>query len=90
MEERGMTAEPTPEIVIAEIDKSARESIRIALTAYEGTPTLSIWVWFRTPSGNLRPGKGGLVVGLRHLPALAEALALALATARANGRLPPG
>ena len=62
--------------------------IRIALTAYEGTPTLSIWVWFRTPSGNLRPGKGGLVVGLRHLPALAEALALALATARANGRLP--
>ena len=42
-----MTAEPTSEIVIAEIDKSARETIRIALTAYEGTPTLSIWVWFR-------------------------------------------
>ena len=30
----------------------------------------------------MRPGKGGLVVGLRHLPALAEALAAALATAR--------
>ena len=42
-----------------------------------------------TPSGEVRPGKGGLVVGLRHLPALAEALASALATARANGRLPP-
>jgi hypothetical protein len=84
-----MTERPTPDIVIAEIDKSARETIRIALSAYDGTPTLSIWRWYRTPSGELRPGKGGLVVGLRHLPALTEALASALATAREKGRLPP-
>ena len=84
-----MTETPTPEIIVAEIDKSGRETIRVALATYEGTATLSIWVWYRTPSGELRPGKGGLVVGLRHLPALAEALASALVTARANGRLPP-
>ena len=84
-----MTETPTPEIIVAEIDKSGRETIRVALGTYEGTTTLSIWVWYRTPSGELRPGKGGLVVGLRHLPALAEALASALVTARANGRPPP-
>lgn len=83
-----MTEEPTPEIIIAQIEKSARETIRIALGACEGTPTLSIWRWYRAPSGELRPGKGGLVVGLRHLPALTEALASALATAREKGRLP--
>ncbi len=48
-----------PEIIIAEIEKSARESIRVALSTFEGTPTLSIWRWYRTPSGELRPGKGG-------------------------------
>jgi hypothetical protein len=78
----------SPEIIIAEIGKNARETIRVVLAAYEGTPTLSIWRWYRTPSGQLRPGKGGLVVGLSHLPALAEALAVALATAREDGRLP--
>lgn len=84
-----MSADTTAEIIIAEIDKSARETIRVALGAYEGTPTISIWVWYRTPSGELQPGnKGGLVVGLRHLPSLAEALASALATAREKGRLP--
>jgi hypothetical protein len=37
-----VTQDATPEIIIAEIDKSSRETIRVALTAYEGTPTLSI------------------------------------------------
>ena len=36
-----MTETPTPEIIVGEIDKSARETIRIALSAYEGTPTVS-------------------------------------------------
>jgi hypothetical protein len=31
MEERGMTETPTPEIIVAEIDKSGRETIRVAL-----------------------------------------------------------
>ena len=87
MERRRVTEDSTPEIIIAEIDKSSRETGRVALATYEGTPTFSIWVWYRTPSGELRPGKGGVVVGLRDLPSLAEALAAALATARANGRL---
>ena len=82
-----MSDDSAAEIIVAEIVKSSRETIRVSLSAYEGTPTISIWRWYRTASGELRPGKGGLVVGLRHLPALAEALASALAAARANGRL---
>lgn len=81
-------SEPAPEIVVAELDKNARETIRVVLGSYEGTPTFSVWKWYRTPSGELRPGKGGLVVGLRHLPALTEAVKSALATARELGRLP--
>jgi hypothetical protein len=81
-------SEPVPEIVIAEFDKNARETIRVALGSYEGTPTFSLWRWYRTPTGELRPGKGGLVMGLSHLPALAEAVAEALERAKAIGRLP--
>jgi hypothetical protein len=82
-------SKPAPEIVIAELDKNARETIRVALGSHEGTPTFSLWRWYRTPTGELRPGKkGGLVIGLRHLPALAEAVELALTTAKAIGRLP--
>lgn len=77
------------EIVIAEIDKNARERIRVVLGSYQGNATISVWRWYVTPSGELRPGKGGLCVGLHHLPALADALTKALATARETNRLPP-
>jgi hypothetical protein len=81
-------SEQTPEIVIAELDKNAHETIRVALSSYEGSPTFSVWRWYRTPTGELRPGKGGLVIGIRHLPSLAEAVESALTTARELGRLP--
>jgi hypothetical protein len=77
-----------PEIVIAELDKSAREKVRVALGHYNGTPIVSLWLWYRTPTGEFRPGKGGLSIGLRHLPALKEAVESALTKARELGRLP--
>ena len=77
-------SDPAPEIVIADIDKSRLETIRVALSTYEGTPTLSIWCCYRTPSGEVRHGEGGLAVGLRHLPALTEALGAALTAARCS------
>jgi hypothetical protein len=45
--ENAMSADASSEIIVGEIDKSARETIRIALSAYEGTPTVSIWRWCR-------------------------------------------
>ena len=84
-----MTGEELPEIVVAEIGKNAREIIRVTLGAYRGTSTFALWRFYRDASGTLRPGKGGIVLGIQHLPALASALALALATAGETGRLPP-
>jgi hypothetical protein len=81
-------SKPPPEILIAELAKNARETVRVMLSTYEGTPTVSIWKWYRTATGDLRPGRGGLVIGLRHLPALTEAVESALARARELGRLP--
>jgi hypothetical protein len=83
-----MNGDSPSEIIIAELEKNAREIIRVALGSYAGTLTFSLWRWYRTPSGELRPGKGGLVIGLHHLPALAEAVESALAMARESGRLP--
>ena len=80
---------PSPEIVIAELNKSGRERVRVAIGSYNGTQIVSLWIWYRTPTGEFRPGKGGLSIGLRHLPALTEAVESALAIARELGRLPP-
>jgi Transcriptional Coactivator p15 (PC4) len=77
-----------PDIIVAEIDKGAGETIRVTLSAFRGTPTVGIWRYYRDASGQLQPGKGGLVLGIRHLPAVASAFALAVDAARATGRLP--
>ena len=84
-----MTDRHFPEIIIADLAKNAREIVRVSLGEFEGTPTIGLWRFYRDALGNLRPGKGGLILGIRHLPALATALAQALDAAREAGRLPP-
>jgi hypothetical protein len=83
-----MSEDPCAEIVIAEIERNSRDVLRVVLGSYERTATIAVWSWYRAASGELRPSKRGIIVGIRHLPALAEALGAALAAARANGRLP--
>lgn len=79
-----------PEIVVAELGKNTREVIRVSLAAFKGTPTVGVWRFYRDVAGNLRPGKGGIVLGLNHLQALAAALARAVEVARESGRLSDG
>ncbi len=84
-----MNSEVLSELVVAEIGKNSRETIRVTLGSFRGTPTVAVWPYYRDASGQPRPGKGaGIVLGIRHLPALASALALAVDAARAAGRLP--
>jgi hypothetical protein len=45
--------------------------------------------WWSDASGELKPGRGGLTLAVRHLPALANAVAAALAQAQAHGLLVP-
>ena len=74
-----------------ESDKATASSVlrqRIsALPSPLKSPTPAI---YRDGGGNLRPGKGGIVLGLNHLEALAAALARAVEVARESGRLRDG
>ncbi len=71
--------------VVAEWPRNGRESIRVSLDEYRGRQTIDLRCWWRDDDGNLRPGRSGLTLAVRHLPALADALAKALATARETG-----
>jgi hypothetical protein len=74
-------AEP---IVIAEWWKNRRkESVRVCLSEYEGTPLIDVRTWF-TQDGKLKPGKG-FCASIKHLPRLAAEIGKALAKARELG-----
>lgn len=77
---------PAFPIVIAEWERNKREIVRVCLDLYNGRHTFSARAWWRD-GDELRPGKSGLTLSLKHLPACAEALAEALARARELGLL---
>jgi hypothetical protein len=60
---------------------------RIRLDRYKHHVIVDCRTWWRDAAGELRPGRGGLTLSVRHLPALAEALDTALAHAMALGLL---
>jgi hypothetical protein len=83
------TAQPKPSqpsfpIIIAEWDRNSREIIRVALDLYNGRHTINARVWYRD-GDDVKPSKSGLTLSVTHLPALAEAIGRALASARDLG-----
>lgn len=83
-------ADPKPfPIIIAEWDRNAREVVRVALDFYSGRHTVNARVWFHSDDG-LRPGKTGITLSVKHLPALADALAKAERQARELGLIEGG
>ncbi len=77
---------PKP-IIVGEWARNSRETIRVSLDEFRGRQTIDLRCWWRDDGGNLRPGKGGLTLGIRHLPALASSLGRACDQARAAGLL---
>jgi hypothetical protein len=75
-----------PALVVAEWDRNSREVVRVALDQFKRHRTVSARIWYRAGI-EIKLGKGGLTLGLKHLPALADALAKALAQARELGLL---
>ena len=73
------------EIIVASWPKNGREILMVKLTTYKGQAILDCRAWYPGSDGSMKPGRGGLTVSIRHLPALAEATAKALATATAAG-----
>jgi hypothetical protein len=73
---------PRPALVIAEWDRNAREVVRVALDQYNGRHTINVRVWYRDDDDVLKPSKSGITLAVKHLPALSDAMAQALAKAR--------
>jgi hypothetical protein len=80
-----MTDLPT---IVAEFDRNDRERVRIVLDRYHGVAIVSIKNLYRDAAGELRYGRGGIGMAVRHLPVLAEAVNAALERARALGLVP--
>jgi hypothetical protein len=74
-------------IAVAEIESGA-EIIRVELKLYNGRPLFSAWRFYRDKTGNLRPGRHGLVCSVERLPSIAAAFSAAVERARAEGLLP--
>ena len=72
------------EIIVAEWAKNQRETLRIRLDTYQGRAIIDCRCWYED-SGTLKPGRAGLTVSIRHLPALAEAFGRAAEIASASG-----
>lgn len=70
-------------IIVAEWPRNSRELVRIALDRYNKCFTIDIRSWWRDPDGNWRPGRCGLTLAVKHLPALANGLVQALQRAQA-------
>jgi len=79
------TQAPRLPLLIAEWRKNSRESVRVAIEEFKGTPCISVRVFFEAAPGDIRPGRSGLSMSAKHLPQLAAALGAALAKARAMG-----
>ena len=75
------------EIIIAEWRKNSREILRVRFDNYKGYAVICIRAWYADSDGILKPGRGGLTMSVRHLPALASALAKAMEMANAAGLL---
>ena len=69
------------ERMIAEWQINAREILRVRLDVYKGRNIIDIRRWFSTGGGEHQPGRAGLTIDVRHLPALAQPVQRALADA---------
>ena len=85
-----MNAPVTLPIIVKEWERNGRgEKIRVTLDHFKSADTIDARVWWTDEAGEVRPGKG-LTLGLKHLPALAEAIAEALVLARKHGLIGDG
>ena len=74
-------------LTIASWPKNSRETLQVRLAEFKGQPVIDCRAWYPGSDGELKPGRGGLTLSTRHLPALADAMAKAVAIATASGLL---
>lgn len=59
---------------IASFPKNGREEVQISLDQFNGHDLVNIRVFYRTESGEMRPGKQGLAIKVEQFPDLLAAL----------------
>ena len=64
--------------LIASWLKNGRETLQVKLDNFKGHAVIDCRAWYAGAGGELKPGRGGLTISVKHLPALASALAKAL------------
>jgi hypothetical protein len=77
------------EQIISEWSINAREKMRVRLDTYQGHNIIDLRRWYSDGKIDHKPGRGGLTMSVKHLPALAAAVNAALSQAVAAGLLPP-
>lgn len=77
----------TQPLLISEWPKNERESVRVTIEEFNGRSIINARIWFRADDGEMRPGKAGIAMGVKHLPALAQAFAEAEAKAIEQGMI---
>ena len=71
-------------VVVAEWPRNSREVIRVSLSEYEGRRIVDVRVWYADRTGDMKPGRAGLTLGIAHLEKLADALAGAVVRSSAD------
>lgn len=79
------TQDEAPPTIIAEWRVSGSDTARVLLKSFNGFPLIDLRKWYRDAADELRPGRQGVSFNVKHLPALADAIAKALAEVRARG-----
>jgi hypothetical protein len=74
-------------IVVAQWPRNSRDTVMVRIDQFNSTMVVDIREWWMSQAGELKPGPKGITMSVRHLPALACALAQAEATARRLGLL---
>jgi hypothetical protein len=67
----------TEPMILGEWPRNSRETIRVLLSEYNGHHVVDVRVWYPGDDGNLKPGRSGITLGIRHVPRLTEAIAKA-------------
>lgn len=73
--------------LVSEWKRNNRETIRVRLDDYQGSSVFDLRSWYADTAGELKPGKSGITLSVKHLPATAAAIMQALKEARELGLL---
>ncbi|MCX4156141.1 MULTISPECIES: transcriptional coactivator p15/PC4 family protein [Paraburkholderia] len=63
--------------LILDLQKSARERLRISHTNYRGKPYIDLRIWFVDEAGDYQPSRSGVSIRPSHIPEIVRALTLA-------------